>query len=94
MFSDLSHACCVPLPADPFLFLLLLGSWVSAVSIATGYGLDDRGAGVQGARVFSSPCCPDWFGAHPASYAMGTGGSFPGGKAGGAVMGGMNKCVN
>jgi hypothetical protein len=34
----------------------------SAVGIATGYGLDDRGVGVRvpvGARIFTSPCRPD-----------------------------------
>jgi hypothetical protein len=32
------------------------------VGIATGYGLDDRGVGVQvpvGVRIFTSPCRPD-----------------------------------
>jgi hypothetical protein len=43
----------------------------SAVGIVTGYGLDDKGVGVQ-VLVGS--------GAHPASYPKGTGGSFPGGK--------------
>jgi hypothetical protein len=35
----------------------------SAVGIATGYGLDDRGVGVRipvGSRIFSSPSRPDW----------------------------------
>jgi hypothetical protein len=35
----------------------------TAVGIATGYWLDDQGAGVQvpvGARIFISPCHPDW----------------------------------
>jgi hypothetical protein len=34
----------------------------SAVGIATGYGLDDRGVGVWvsvGVRIFTSPCRPD-----------------------------------
>jgi hypothetical protein len=34
----------------------------SAVGIATGYELDDRGVGVRvpvGARIFTSPCRPD-----------------------------------
>jgi hypothetical protein len=56
----------------------------SAVGITTGYRLDDRGVGVRvpvGSRIFSSPCRPDRSGAHLASYPMGTGGSFPGGKA-------------
>jgi hypothetical protein len=33
------------------------------VGIATGYGLDDQGLGVQvpvGVRIFSSPRRPDW----------------------------------
>jgi hypothetical protein len=36
----------------------------SAVGIATGYGLNDRGVGVRvpvGARIFSSPHRPNWF---------------------------------
>jgi hypothetical protein len=34
-----------------------------AVGPATGYGLDDQGVGVRvpvGARIFTSPCRPDW----------------------------------
>jgi hypothetical protein len=49
----------------------------SSIGIALGYGLDDRGSRVRFpavARNFS-------LGAHSASYAMGTRGSFPGGKA-------------
>jgi hypothetical protein len=58
----------------------------SVVGIATGYGLDDRGVGV---RV---PVRPEFSllhvvqtgsGAHPTSYPIGTGGSFPGGKVAG-----------
>jgi hypothetical protein len=49
------------------------------------YGLDDRAIEVRsltGAEDFSSsPCVQTGSGAHPASYPMGTGGSFPGGKA-------------
>jgi hypothetical protein len=55
----------------------------SVVGIVTGYGLDNRGVGVQvpvGSRIFSSPCRPDRSGVHPTSYPMGTGGSFPGVK--------------
>jgi hypothetical protein len=55
-----------------------------SVGIATGYGLDDGGVGVRvpvGSRIFSSPRRTDRSGAHPASYPVGTGGSFPGGKA-------------
>jgi hypothetical protein len=48
------------------------------------YGLDDRAIEVRSlteAEDFSSsPCVQISFGAHPASYPMGTGGSFPGSK--------------
>jgi hypothetical protein len=60
----------------------------SSVSIALGYGPDDRGSGIRfsaGAGNFSlHHCVQNGSGAHPASYPMGTGGSFPGGKAAGA----------
>jgi hypothetical protein len=65
----------------------LNGSRDSAVGIATGYGLDDLGVGVRvlvGSRIFSSPRRPDRLRAHSASYSIGTGGSFPKGKAAGA----------
>jgi hypothetical protein len=49
------------------------------------YGLDDREIEVRspkGAEDFSSsPCVQTGSGSHPASYPMGTGGPFPGGKA-------------
>jgi hypothetical protein len=49
------------------------------------YGLDDRAIEVRsptGAEdLSSSPCVQNGSGVHPASYPMGTGGSFPGGKA-------------
>jgi hypothetical protein len=41
--------------------LLLLLLLLNAVSIATGYGLDDEMVGVPvpvGARIFTSPCGP------------------------------------
>jgi hypothetical protein len=51
----------------------------------SNYGLDDRAIEVRsptGAEDFSSsPCVQTGSGAHPASYPVGTGGSFPGGKA-------------
>jgi hypothetical protein len=56
----------------------------SAVGIATADGLDDRRSEFdsrRGWKFFSSPPRPDRLWAHPASYPMGTGGSFPGGKA-------------
>jgi hypothetical protein len=65
----------------------MLKSRDSAVGIATGYRLDDRGIEVRvpiELRIFISPCRPDGSGVHPTSYPMGTGGTFPGGKASGA----------
>jgi hypothetical protein len=58
----------------------------SIVGIATGYGLDDWGVGVRvpdGSRIFSSLNRPQrlW---GPPNLLMGTGGSFPRGKAAGA----------
>jgi hypothetical protein len=52
--------------------------------IATDYGLDDRGAGVRVpvvSRIFPSHVLQASSGVDPAPYPMGTGGSFPGGKA-------------
>jgi hypothetical protein len=57
----------------------------SSVGIALGYGLEDRGSTVRfpaGAGNFSlHHRVQNGSGAHPASYPMGTSGSFPGGKA-------------
>jgi hypothetical protein len=57
----------------------------AAGSIVSDYGLDNRAIEVRsptGAEDFSSsPCIQTSSGAHPASYLMGTGGSFPWGKA-------------
>jgi hypothetical protein len=54
------------------------------VGIALGYGLDDRGSRVRfpvGAGNFSLHHRVQYgSGAHPASYPIGTRGSFPGGK--------------
>jgi hypothetical protein len=58
----------------------------SAVGIATRYGLDDAGIGVQvpvKSRIFLR-VVQTGSGVHPASYRMGTGGSVPGDKAAGA----------
>jgi hypothetical protein len=52
----------------------------SAVGIATGYGLDDRGVGVRvpvGPRIFTSRYSPDRSEAHPAFYPMDCGCSLP-----------------
>jgi hypothetical protein len=57
----------------------------SSGSIVSNYGLDDRVIEVRsptGAEDFSSsPCIQTGSEAHPASYPMGTGDPFPGGKA-------------
>jgi hypothetical protein len=59
----------------------------SSVGIALGHGLDDRDYRVRlpaGAGNFSlHHCVQNGSGAHPASYTMGTRGSFPGGKVAG-----------
>jgi hypothetical protein len=59
----------------------------SSASILLGYGLDDRDSRVRfpaGAGNFSHHRIQNGPGAHPASYPMGTRGSFPGDKAAGA----------
>jgi hypothetical protein len=64
--------------------------WIrdSSVGIALSYGQDDRESRVRlpaGAGNFSlHHRVQNGSGANPASYAMSTGGSFPGGKAAGA----------
>jgi hypothetical protein len=75
----------------PVLFLnslFDLKSRDSSIGIALGYGLDDWGSKVRfsaGAGNFSlHHRVQNFSGAHPASYPMGTRGSFPGGKAAGA----------
>jgi hypothetical protein len=59
----------------------------SSVGIATSYGLDDRGSRVRfpaGAGNFSlHHRVQNGSEAHPASYPMGTRGSFPSSKAAG-----------
>jgi hypothetical protein len=66
-------------------FTSVMWSRGSSVSIVSDYGLDDRAIEVRsptGAGDFSSsPCVQTGSGAHPASYPVGTGGSFPGSKA-------------
>jgi hypothetical protein len=48
----------------------------SSAGIVTGYGQDGRGK-----TFFSALQCPNRPSANPASFPMGTGGSFPGAKA-------------
>jgi hypothetical protein len=59
----------------------------SSVGIALGYGLNDRDSRVRfpaGARNSSlHHRVQNGFGAHPASYPMGSRGSFPGSRAAG-----------
>jgi hypothetical protein len=58
----------------------------SSVSIVSGYGLDDRAIEVRSparAKDFSCDLCVQTGSeAHPASCTVGTGGPFPGNKAG------------
>jgi hypothetical protein len=55
----------------------------SSVGIVTGYELDDRGTGVRfpAGDFFLLHSVQTGSGTRRASYVMGTGGSFPGGKA-------------
>jgi hypothetical protein len=63
----------------------------SSVGIALGYGLDDRGsrvrfpAGAGNSLRHRVHLVQNGSGAHPASSPMGTGVSFPGDKAAGAL---------
>jgi hypothetical protein len=56
----------------------------TTVSIASGYGLDDRRVGVRvpvGLRIFFSPCLPDRLWGPPNLLSNGYRWLFPGGKA-------------
>jgi hypothetical protein len=68
-----------------YYYYLLEGSRGSSVRIVSGYSLDDRAIEIRspaGAKDFSSILCVQTSsGAHPAACPMGTGGSFPRGKA-------------
>jgi hypothetical protein len=67
------------------IIIIIIRSRVSSGCIVSDYGLDDRAIWVQspaGAKDFSSILCVQTGSlAHPASCPMGTGGSFPEGKA-------------
>jgi hypothetical protein len=71
-----------------FLYYTFVGmSRGSAVCIATGFGLDDRGFGVRvpvGSRILSCPRRPDRLWGPRASYPMGTRDPFSVGEAAGA----------
>jgi hypothetical protein len=59
----------------------------SSVGIGTGYGLDNEGIGVRvprGQEFSILQVVLTGSESYPISYPMGTGGSFPGGKAAGA----------
>jgi hypothetical protein len=57
-----------------------LGVAQAVQCVTTGYTIGVRSP--TGAEDFStSPCVQTGSGAHPASYPVGTGGPFPGGKA-------------
>jgi hypothetical protein len=78
----------IKLPTFLISYLQYNKSRGSSVGIAQDYGLQDRGWKFRfpaGAGNFSiHHRVQNGSGAHPASYPMGTGGSFPGGKAAGA----------
>jgi hypothetical protein len=62
-------------------------SWDNSVGIATGYWLDDLMIGVRflaGTGNISGHRLQTCYGVQAASYPMGAGSSFPGGKAAGA----------
>jgi hypothetical protein len=82
--SNYTHTNIAPVSPVP---ILLYDTRDSSVGIALGYGLDDRGSRFRfptGAGNFSfHHRVQNGSGAHPASYPMGTRGSFPGNKAAG-----------
>jgi hypothetical protein len=53
----------------------------SSVNIVSDYGLDGVRSLTEAEDFTSNLCVQTGSGAHPASYTMATGGSFPGGKA-------------
>jgi hypothetical protein len=69
-----------------FLSYIWISSRDSAVGTATGYGLDDQGVKFESRWGKEFPllhAVQTGSENRPASYPMGTGGSFPGGKAAG-----------
>jgi hypothetical protein len=64
----------------PLCKLIIMMSWDSAVGIVTGYGLDDQEVGVRApvwARMFISPCRPDWLRGPSSVLSNGDRGLFP-----------------
>jgi hypothetical protein len=86
------HGAIPPLPSTPSWPGTQLNhrdfTFDSSVGIALGYGLDDRGSRLRfqaGAENLSlHHRVQNGSGAHPASFPMGIGGSFPENKAAGA----------
>jgi hypothetical protein len=78
----------VPSECGVLIGLLVLIDTTGDLNTILGYELDDRGSRVRfpaEAGNFSlHHNILNGFGAHPASYPMGTSGSFPGSKAAGA----------
>jgi hypothetical protein len=60
------------------------GNWYSSFGISTNYELEGPGFIPFSATFFLLHRVQTDSGVHPASYTMGTEGSFPGGKAAGA----------
>jgi hypothetical protein len=59
-------------------------SWESSVGIDVGHGLDGQGLiPGSGKHLSLLHSVQADYGVHPASYPIGTGGCFPGGKAAG-----------
>jgi hypothetical protein len=81
VLNYLSTGTTLPLPYSD------IGNRDSAVGIATDYRLDDRGADFEsllGQEFSLLHVVQTGSGVHPTSYSIGTGGSFPEGKAAGA----------
>jgi hypothetical protein len=70
------------------IYYIIYQSRDNSVGIALGYELDDQGSRVRfpggPGNCSRHQHVQNGSGAHPASYPMGTSGSFPGGKAAGA----------
>jgi hypothetical protein len=78
-YSNLSSPpCTAHLILDFIVLTIFFCNWESSVTAVTDYGLDDRSSIPHNGNDFScSPCVQTGSGALPASYPMGTEGSFP-----------------